>query len=86
MNLFIFSMVLIVFAQNLVILLIGWEGVAVFSYLLIGYWFLDPANTAAAKKAFIMNRFGDIFLFLFIFAVYKTAPAAPGESVFEPEL
>jgi NADH-quinone oxidoreductase subunit L len=59
LNLFIFFMLLLVMADNLLVLFIGWEGVGLCSYLLIGFWYQDPANTIAGNKAFIVNRIGD---------------------------
>ncbi len=62
LNLFIFSMLVLVFGANLPMLFIGWEGVGLCSYLLIGFWFEDRAAAAAGKKAFITNRIGDFGL------------------------
>jgi len=59
MNLFIASMLLLVLGANLVLLYVGWEGVGLCSYLLIGFWYKDLANAKAANKAFIVNRIGD---------------------------
>ena len=67
LNLFIFSMLLLVLGDNYVIMFIGWEGVGLCSYLLIGYWFTNGAYNYAAKKAFIMNRIGDLGFLLAIF-------------------
>ncbi|MEO5985167.1 MAG: NADH-quinone oxidoreductase subunit L [Ferruginibacter sp.] len=67
LNLFIFSMLLLVMGGNFVIMFIGWEGVGLCSYLLIGYWFKNNDYTNAAKKAFIMNRIGDLGFLLAIF-------------------
>ena len=67
LNLFVFSMLLLVLGSNYVILFIGWEGVGLCSYLLIGYWFKNPAYTAAANKAFIMNRIGDLAFLVALF-------------------
>jgi NADH-quinone oxidoreductase subunit L len=69
-NLFVFSMSCLVMADNLVLLFLGWEGVGLCSYLLIGYFYKKPAAVAAAKKAFIMNRIGDLGLLMAIFSVY----------------
>ena len=63
LNLFIFAMLNLVLAENLVVLFLGWEGVGLCSYLLIGFWYTDLKNSAAANKAFIVNRIGD-FAFL----------------------
>ncbi len=62
--LFVFSMACLVMADNLVLLYLGWEGVGLCSYLLIGYFYKKPSAVAAAKKAFIVNRIGDLFLAL----------------------
>jgi len=67
LNLFVFSMLLLVMGSNFVIMFIGWEGVGLCSYLLIGYWFKNDNYNAAAKKAFIMNRIGDAGFLLAIF-------------------
>ena len=67
LNLFVFSMLLLVLGSNFVIMFIGWEGVGLCSYLLIGYWFKSIDYTNAAKKAFIMNRIGDLGFLLAIF-------------------
>ncbi|MBM3297688.1 MAG: NADH-quinone oxidoreductase subunit L, partial [Candidatus Aminicenantes bacterium] len=73
LNLFVFSMLLLVMASNMIVLFIGWEGVGLCSYLLIGFWFEKPAAAAAGKKAFLINRIGDaafllgiLFLVLFV--------------------
>ena len=70
MNLFVFSMVMLVLGDNLLVLFFGWEGVGVCSYLLIGYYHRDAANTWAAYKAFIMTRIGDIFLALAMLVIW----------------
>lgn len=67
LNLFVFSMLLLVMGANYVIMFIGWEGVGLCSYLLIGYWFKNTEYTKAAKKAFVMNRIGDAGFLLAIF-------------------
>jgi NADH-quinone oxidoreductase subunit L len=59
MNLFVGSMLTLVLANNLLLLFLGWEGVGLCSYLLIGFWYRDPANGYAARKAFIVTRVGD---------------------------
>ncbi len=64
MNLFVAAMLTLVLADNLVVLYLGWEGVGVCSYLLIGFWYRDPANGAAARKAFIVTRVGDAALMI----------------------
>jgi len=67
LNLFVFSMLLLVLGANFVILFIGWEGVGLCSYLLIGYWFKNLDYGNAARKAFIMNRIGDLGFLIAIF-------------------
>jgi NADH-quinone oxidoreductase subunit L len=64
MNLFVAAMLVLVLADNLVLLYLGWEGVGLGSYLLIGFWYQDPANGHAARKAFVMTRIGDTALLL----------------------
>jgi NADH-quinone oxidoreductase subunit L len=59
LNLFIFFMLLLVMGDNLLVFFVGWEGVGLCSYLLIGFWYGDHTNTIAANKAFIVNRIGD---------------------------
>ncbi len=71
MNLFVFSMVLLVLGDNLLLLFLGWEGVGLCSYLLIGYYYRDPANGAAAFKAFIVTRIGDVFLAIGLFLLFS---------------
>ena len=67
MNLFVFSMLMLVLGNNLVLTFLGWEGVGVCSYFLISFWFTDEANATAGKKAFITNRIGDWGFMLAIF-------------------
>ncbi len=67
LNLFVFFMLLLVLGGNYVIMYIGWEGISLCSYLLIGFWFKDHENNDAGKKSFIMNRIGDIGFLLAIF-------------------
>jgi len=70
LNLFVFMMLILILADNMVVMFVGWEGVGLCSYLLIGYWFHSPANAAAGKKAFIVNRIGDIGFLIAIFMTY----------------
>lgn len=72
MNLFIFFMLILVLSSNYLVLFIGWEGVGLSSYLLIGFWYKDHENNDAAKKAFIMNRIGDLGFLLGIFILFAT--------------
>ncbi|HUR12776.1 MAG TPA: NADH-quinone oxidoreductase subunit L [Flavitalea sp.] len=93
LNLFVFSMLLLVLGANYVILFIGWEGVGLCSYLLIGYWFKNQDYNRAAKKAFVMNRIGDLGFLLAIFwmvgqfgsvnftDVFNKAPAASAAAI-----
>lgn len=69
LNLFIFFMLLLVLGSNYVIMFIGWEGVGLCSYLLIGFWFKNNAYNDAAKKAFIINRVGDLGFLLGMFLI-----------------
>jgi NADH-quinone oxidoreductase subunit L len=69
LNLFIFFMITLVIGSNLLVLFIGWEGVGLCSYLLIGFWHKNQAFNDAAKKAFIMNRIGDLGLLIGIFII-----------------
>jgi NADH-quinone oxidoreductase subunit L len=70
MNLFVGSMLTLVLADNLLLLYLGWEGVGLCSYLLIGFWYTDPENGYASRKAFIVTRIGDVALALGIFLLY----------------
>ncbi len=70
LNLFVFMMFLLVLGGNLLVMFVGWEGVGLCSYLLIGYWFQDKNNANAGMKAFIVNRIGDIGFLLGIFLTY----------------
>jgi len=69
-SLFIFAMTTLVMADNLILLYLGWEGVGLCSYLLIGFYYQKPSAVAAAKKAFIVNRIGDLGFALGIFLTY----------------
>ena len=71
MNLFVASMLILVLADNLVLLYLGWEGVGLCSFLLIGFWYKDPANVRAAIKAFIMTRIGDTALIIGLFLLFN---------------
>ncbi|MEB0248665.1 MULTISPECIES: NADH-quinone oxidoreductase subunit L [unclassified Mucilaginibacter] len=87
LNLFVFFMLLLVMGSNYVVMFIGWEGVGLCSYLLIGFWYTNPSYADAAKKAFVMNRIGDLGFLLGIFLLVNTFgstnfadifPKAPG--------
>ncbi len=71
MNLFVSAMLVLVLGDNLLLLFFGWEGVGLASYLLIGFWFQDAANGAAARKAFIVTRVGDTFMAIGLFILYQ---------------
>ena len=70
LNLFVAAMLLLVLGDNLVAMFVGWEGVGLCSYLLIGFWFDDEAKASAGRKAFIVNRIGDFGFLLGIFTLY----------------
>ena len=89
LSLFTFAMLMLVTADNLVQMFFGWEGVGLASYLLIGFWFRKPSANAAAIKAFVVNRVGDLGFMLGIFGTYlvfdtvsitEILAAAPGMS------
>ena len=71
MNLFVASMLFLVLADDLLFLYFGWEGVGLCSYLLIGFWYKDPANCDAARKAFIVTRIGDTSMIIGLFVLYR---------------
>jgi NADH-quinone oxidoreductase subunit L len=83
LNLFVFSMLLLVLGSNYVIMFIGWEGVGLCSYLLIGYWFKNTEYNNAAKKAFIMNRIGDLGFLLAVFWMVAQFGSVNFADVFE---
>ncbi len=70
MNLFVGSMLTLVLADNLLLLYLGWEGVGLCSYLLIGFWYKDPANGHAARKAFVVTRIGDTAFSIGLFLLF----------------
>ena len=69
MNLFVASMITLLLADNLLLLYLGWEGVGLCSYLLIGFWYRDPANGRAARKAFLVTRVGDTAMIIALFLI-----------------
>jgi len=71
LNLFLFFMLLLVLGRSMLVLFVGWEGVGLASYLLIGFWFDDLANARAGKKAFVVNRIGDAGFLLGMFLLYQ---------------
>ena len=84
LNLFVFSMLLLVLGGNFVILFIGWEGVGLCSYLLIGFWFKRDDYNKAANKAFIMNRIGDLAFLIAIFWLIARLGTVSFTEVFSP--
>ena len=72
LNLFLAAMLVLVLADNIVLLFLGWEGVGLCSYLLIGFWYKDLVNCNAAIKAFVVNRIGDFGFLLGIFLIFVT--------------
>ena len=80
--LFVFSMSCLVMGDNLVLLYLGWEGVGLCSYLLIGYFYKKPEAVAAAKKAFIVNRIGDLGLALGLFLTFVTFGSIEYQEIF----
>ncbi len=72
LNLFLFNMLLLVLGNNLLVMFVGWEGVGLCSYLLIGFWFTDKEKAAAGMKAFITNRIGDAAFLLGMFVLFFT--------------
>ncbi len=91
MNLFMFSMLTLVTGSNFLVLFVGWEGVGLCSYLLIGFWFdkmFTPtmSNSSAGKKAFIVNRIGDFGFLLALFLIFKHFGSLDFDSVFTTAL
>jgi NADH-quinone oxidoreductase subunit L len=70
LNLFLFSMLLLVLGSNILVMFVGWEGVGLCSYLLIGFWFTNSAYASAGKKAFVVNRIGDAGVLLGTFILF----------------
>lgn len=81
LNLFIFAMLNLVLADNLLLLFLGWEGVGLCSYLLIGFWYTDMMKSNAAKKAFLYNRVGDFAFLVAIFMIFETVGSLNFEAV-----
>ncbi len=82
LNLFIFFMLILVMGANYVMMFIGWEGVGLCSFLLIGFWWKNRDNSAAANKAFIMNRIGDLGFILGVFLMILTFGSSDFDKVF----
>lgn len=85
LNLFIFMMLNLVLADNLLLLFLGWEGVGLCSYLLIGFWYEQQKNSAAATKAFVVNRIGDFAFLLAMFILVKHLGSLDFETLFAGE-
>jgi NADH-quinone oxidoreductase subunit L len=83
LNLFILMMTTLILANNYLLMFVGWEGVGLASYLLIGFWFEKPSAADAGKKAFIVNRIGDFGLLLAIFLIWTTVGTLQFGGVFE---
>ena len=81
--LFVFSMCMLVLADNYLTMFVFWEGVGLCSYLLIGFWFQKPSAAAAARKAFVVNRIGDFGFILGIFLIWKTFDTVKFSEVFD---
>jgi NADH-quinone oxidoreductase subunit L len=82
LNLFAAAMLILVLAQNFLVMFLGWEGVGLCSYLLIGFWFTRPEVPAAAKKAFIANRIGDVGFLLAMFLIFAKFGSLDFDQVF----
>jgi NADH-quinone oxidoreductase subunit L len=87
LNLFVFSMLLLVLADNLLLTFVGWEGVGVCSYWLVAFWFQRESAASAGKKAFIYNRIGDVAFLLAIFLIFEKTgtiqyESGPGGGIF----
>jgi NADH-quinone oxidoreductase subunit L len=82
LNLFIFFMLLLVLGSNYIVMFIGWEGVGLCSYLLIGFWFTNSSYAAAAKKAFVMNRIGDLGFLIAVFLIFTAFGSVEFSKVF----
>lgn len=82
LNLFVFFMLLLVLGSNYVVMFIGWEGVGLCSYLLIGFWFTNPDYAGAAKKAFVMNRIGDLGFLIAVFLIFTSFGSLEFSDVF----
>lgn len=86
LNLFLFFMLVLVLADSLIFLFVGWEGVGLCSYLLIGFWFTDEAKAKAGKKAFIVNRVGDFAFLIGLFLIVTHFAASFGGETARPVL
>jgi NADH-quinone oxidoreductase subunit L len=82
LNLFIFFMLILVLGSNYIVMFIGWEGVGLCSYLLIGFWYTNSNYASAAKKAFVMNRIGDLGFLIGVFLIFNTFGSVEFAKVF----
>ncbi len=82
LNLFVFFMLILVLGSGYLLMFVGWEGVGLCSYLLIGFWFTNNSYNEAANKAFIMNRIGDLGFLLGMFLIFQTFGSLEYEKVF----
>ncbi|MCA9754528.1 MAG: NADH-quinone oxidoreductase subunit L [Candidatus Eisenbacteria bacterium] len=83
LNLFTFAMILLVLGDNLIVLFVGWEGVGLCSYLLIGFWHTKTENAVAGMKAFVVNRIGDFGFLLGMFVIFWTLLSQHGTPTFD---
>ena len=83
LNLFVFFMLVLVLGASFPVMFVGWEGVGLCSYLLIGFWYLDKVNADAGKKAFIMNRIGDFGFLIAMFMIFQATGSLSFVEVFE---
>src|SRR5213592_1756140 len=82
LNLFVFFMLVLVLGASFPVMFVGWEGVGLCSYLLIGFWYSDAANANAGRKAFIMNRIGDVGFLIAMFLIFQHLGALGFSEVF----
>src|SRR5205823_5387531 len=83
LNLFVAFMLVLVMGANYPVMFVGWEGVGLCSYLLIGFWYDVKANADAGKKAFIMNRIGDAGFLIAMFMIYRATGSLSYQQVFQ---
>jgi len=83
LNLFVAAMLVLVLADNYLVLYLGWEGVGLASYLLIGFWSYKPSAATAAKKAFVVNRVGDVGLAIALMVLFATVGSLDFSTVFD---
>ncbi|MBC7426922.1 MAG: NADH-quinone oxidoreductase subunit L, partial [Bacteroidia bacterium] len=84
LNLFIFFMLMLVLGNNFLVMFIGWEGVGFCSFMLIGFWYKENKNNDAAKKAFVMNRIGDLGFLIAMFLIYVNFGTLNFTTLFAP--